>query len=335
MIDKKVVLVLGAGASYGYGFPLGYQLIKRVTQCAADGESQILTQGFHRDLLDEFAHALPRAQVGSIDEFLETREDLRILGKVLIAYVLCKCKIEGNLYAGAKEDWVQHLLRFMRTSNLQEFAENQLTVVTYNYDRSFDLLLYNHLKQKFKKDDDEVRDVLKHIPIIHVHGQLGRLPHQAEEIDHYREFETNVDTATLALATNGVKVIYEEDVKDNPEYAEAHAAIRQAEQVVFLGFGYHDINVNRLRLPECCARPEKATLVGLSGTAFELTPDEMERVKRQFRRPNPRGKTGIVLYPQTCTEFLRNNHTHFMHPKPNPAYPSEEALNAAAVQGTQ
>lgn len=329
MIDHRVVLVLGAGASQPYGFPLGRGLINRVVSVAGEKRKNLIDWGFDGRVIDNFTQALRRARVRSIDEFLESRKGYVPLnfGKALIAYELISCEKEDNLYP-AQDDWVRELFGFMCTETLEEFRNNKLTVVTYNYDRSFDLMLFHYLKEKHSAQDEQVQEVLSKIQIIHLHGQIGLLPHQyTRNSEPHRGYTPNLTHQDIIMAINGIQIIHEDvDVANEPEYKRAHDAIRLAEYVIFLGFGYHQTNVQRLRLPECCARSFGTSRVHLAGTGYNLTDSEMKRVERQFRNPGgaPRPTIGLNLERCTCTEFLRNNHDLFMK---LPSYPDYPILN--------
>lgn len=93
MIKRKTVLILGAGASKAYGFPLGSELQKIIRDIFRAGHfNQLLDDcNFTQDLIESFRDALYRWPPSmSIDAFLEGRltDKERTLGKVLIALAL-------------------------------------------------------------------------------------------------------------------------------------------------------------------------------------------------------------------------------------------------------
>lgn len=333
MIDKNVVLVLGAGASHPYGFPLGGKLVTNLTKLSHRFPQRFKDWGFASNKISSFQRALRRAKVKSIDSFLESRSEFINLGKILIAIELMRKEDEDLLYP-AKDDWVVELFDFMSTPTLDEFRQNKLSVVTYNYDRSFDLMLYNYLKEKYPASEEQVLEILEEIQIIHLHGKLGDLPH-VRNGGSQREYSSVIEREEINVASSGIRVIHEDmDVETDPEYQRAHEAIRQAESVVFMGFGYHQINVDRLRLPDNCMRLVGTPLVKLAGTAYGLTPDEMDRVKRQFRQPAVSGMFGLDLQPCTCTDFLRNNYNLFMKAQNYPVYPQVEIVEKAPAEAS-
>ena len=58
-------------------------------------------------------------------------------------------------------------------STFEEFGNNKLSIVTFNYDRSLEHYLLNSLMTLHGKTRDECAQALKKIPIVHVYGQLG------------------------------------------------------------------------------------------------------------------------------------------------------------------
>lgn len=60
----------------------------------------------------------------------------------------------------------------------QEFGENPVSFIRFNYDISVEYYLFNCLKNSYRQTDDEGAKQLRKIPIVHVHGNLGALPWQ-------------------------------------------------------------------------------------------------------------------------------------------------------------
>jgi hypothetical protein len=73
MISKNTVLVLGAGASYPYGFPLGKQLKQKILslQERPDDYSAVHELGYLERDISEFQRRFRGSQLDSIDLFLE------------------------------------------------------------------------------------------------------------------------------------------------------------------------------------------------------------------------------------------------------------------------
>ena len=90
MIERSTVLVLGAGASAPYGFPLGNQLCERIIRETGQGDNQQLREilvnfGESTDAIDDFRNAFQLSAMPSIDSFLARREKFIKVGKAAVA----------------------------------------------------------------------------------------------------------------------------------------------------------------------------------------------------------------------------------------------------------
>lgn len=306
MIERPVVLVLGAGASEPYGFPLADDLKK--TAIEGRGSLHEKFEWLHPNagqVIDDFLWKLRGSKCGSIDAFVENRAEFLDVGKALIAYYLIRCEQEAGLYAsGIKGDWYQYLFEMMLSDGFDSFTENKLSVVTYNYDRSFEYCLFEALRSRYGRDPTECADKVRSIPIIHVHGKLGALPELDGEGRHYEE---KTDEPYLRLAIKGIRIV-SEPIDDDPVFADAHAVLKQAEIVIFLGFGYLPENIERLQLNE--HRNERTVYYG---TAVGLTESECEETQALFPRRTitegllPRIRLDPEAQSRNVREFIRNH----------------------------
>lgn len=184
MITKKTVFVLGAGASKPYGLPLGEELAEKlVRQTNYDDTGnkeclEILGNASGNSLneentLTEFRSEYSKAKAESIDAFLESRQHYIPCAKHAIAWILLKHEREDALFAmDNKGDWYKLLIR-MLGAPYARFHENQIAIITYNYDRSLEHTLYNSFstRESDKVSKDEWIAKLKEcVPTIHLHG---------------------------------------------------------------------------------------------------------------------------------------------------------------------
>ena len=82
MFNKNTVLILGAGASAPYGFPLGTGLVDALMTGPERQAADIIADHFghgEREIA-EFKLSLGRSMLGSIDQFLSDHPDLVALG---------------------------------------------------------------------------------------------------------------------------------------------------------------------------------------------------------------------------------------------------------------
>ncbi len=177
----------------------------------------------------------------------------------------------------------------MRTDRPERFADNKVKVVTFNFDRSFERRLYTTLLASYGLDQGAAASLAATVPILHMHGQLGSERWLKPD---GREYGPNASVAQMKQMFEDIKIVHEEVPPERIEVCRSW--IDEAHSVVFLGFGYHRTNVQRLTLDE--HRPRKKNVIG---TAYGLTAPEAERAWKLFGnkvRPELRvGKTCLAL----------------------------------------
>lgn len=241
MIKEKTILVLGAGASQPYGFPLGRDLRQQILNNIGNPslpQFKVLVEcGFDPKFIQSFHFNLFNGIQDTIDDFLDDRSDFREIGSFAIAQVLMSLELEDHV--SVKHDWYPFLFKLL------DFRKPEpspiMGIVTFNYDRSLEHYLTRTTEVSFL---DKVRanasQKLHALPIIHLHGQLGAYPNRP-----YGNKETLDD---LREASKAVKITSDSELDDSPVYATAKRLVDEAKQVVFLGFGYHKRSLERLGL---------------------------------------------------------------------------------------
>lgn len=296
-IATPTVLVLGAASSAHCGYPLGMQLISQIVNAQRSGSGIPLPTCWEKAHVDQLVNRLSRAAHSSIDAFLETVPAEVDLGKYLITYCLKQNENVDSLFPPHQSGWYQYLFNSLLGPSGEPFANNCFTVVTYNYDRSLEAYLYHALIARLGITETEALAALRKIPIIHVHGMLGRFPETL--------YETINDVDSIRDISTGINIIHE--IRDSPndfcsnEFRDANAAISEAEKVIFLGFGFHRDNVRRLKV-NWTSRPSRQVL----STFWDTSPEEYNRLMSRL------GEFGISrdmlrnTYGGPCESFFRH-----------------------------
>lgn len=306
MIKKRTVLVLGAGASIPFGFPSGkdlyYEIAHRLPgdafREAADERSYI----FPPEEVETFKIALLNSGEESVDSFLaagRAYNSYNEIGKAAIAWALIPREEHGMIVGEVSRgvNWYRHLWRSLSDASFTSFArDNRLAIITFNYDRSIEQFLFTALKARYTKSDKECAQVMAKIPLVHVHGQLGPLPWQANRTQlDVVPFNGERTPDAIRSGMANIKIMKEQD----GEYDGVRPLLSEAEKIIFLGFGYHADNLQRLGIAELDAAGK--TIVG---TCLGMKPREISSIHDHGKLDIDRDVLG-----QGCLEFLRNNVT--------------------------
>lgn len=132
-----------------------------------------------------------------------------------------------------------------RGGSVDDFARNKIAFLTFNYDRSLEFFLLEALQNKYGIGLTQAQQLLDEIPIVHLHGQLGKLAAKVDPQTGTRPYMVNLAPASIALAAEGISIVHE-DIGSYPQFGRARDLLRTAEQIWILGFGYLRENVERL-----------------------------------------------------------------------------------------
>ncbi len=222
----------------------------------------------------------------SIDSFLEHRPEFLDVGKAAIASYLLPYETMTRLFPNS-DTWYGYLLD--RLPPQLEALEGRLAVVTFNYDRTLEHYLFTALVNRYNRSAAEARAALAAIPIHHVYGSLGPLPVDANPDGQAVAFGEPIGPGTLTRSASTIRIIHERELS-NEGLEGAHQVLREAERVIFLGFGYDRTNLDRL----LAYGPSSRTM--FMGSAMEMTGAEVTLAQGHIRR------LGSVAIPQLDNE---------------------------------
>lgn len=306
MVEVETVLILGAGASWDYGFPTGEELVKKICKMFRPRQSEQYELfyelgGKHgSDMPDRFITALQLANPFSVDAWLEHNTGFIEVGKIAIAIALLYREKEAGLRPEVNGDWLQ-LLYHRLDSPFEEFQNNKLSIITFNYDRLVEEYLFRAFKHwHTEKSESECEEKIKHLRILHVYGSLGRLEWQKDDsgspLPQVR-YGTSLDANTVAFAADSIKIIPGISDQLPKEFKEARELIANANALYFLGFGYNKTNMTRLGL-DTLRKPSK-----MMGTAYGLDYQRTREIVRLSISSLQR-QGGLIALP--VYEFLYN-----------------------------
>ncbi len=327
MITTPTTLILGAGASYPYGFPLGKKLVDDILDLFPRMEyvenvdtfrfpkTDFIRKLKHLEFEDvfmyEFSNNLRNSKVDSIDSFLENKENSEFLeiGKISILQAISSYENSQELFN--TDDWYRILWNalYANTKSKEGFRLNKVSIITYNYDRSLEYYLLNCIKHSYNLSDKDACILLFNtIKIIHVHGKMGYFQIQDKELNLNMGFynilnygEDITDYNKLKTLSKNIKIIHDENINESDEIKEANRILANTIRICFLGFGYAEDNIKRLKISNQYGTTE------ICGSAFDMSDKEIAVKTTNFIFLNPYAHINLYNKNAKCNEFLKNH----------------------------
>ncbi len=298
MIKTNTLFILGAGASKPFGYPTGIELRESIITVTKEKEI-VQSLGGHVDVhndrvqLYEFINAFKGSGVYSIDSFLEYRPEYMYIGKMAIAASLIEKEVDNHLRT-TEGNWYMYLFDRIKVS-FEKLDQNNISFITFNYDRSLEQFLFEAIRNLFGKKPEECAEKIEKIPIVHLYGQLHPLPWQEESGIMYSPNKRLIKRLKTAPIT--IKIISDErEVDSSEEFQKAYKLVKDARRIYFLGFGFDETNLKRLKIS---LMKEKM----IWGTALGLETSKYNWVTEYFQAQN----TGIVLHKGDALSLLQES----------------------------
>jgi hypothetical protein len=296
MIGTPTALVIGAGASWAYGMPLGEGLLLQAQALTPKSEiygllaSNRTPPGAVAEL-DACLNDIRRYHGPSIDSFLENQPRHREIGhEIIAAFIGQAARKAGDLgrCQDPSEDWLGYVTEHMRqgASRFADFVQGnrKLAFITFN----FDSVIENRLlaaANGYYNIGREAATAVGAIHVVHVHGRLPRL-------------DRPLSSAWIRDSARQIKVIHDE--LDRNVVLHAREILKQARVICFLGFHYRRENLQTLGLLENIHDQWSPQWYG---SAYGHEDGEQSRVRRIFGRK----KIVLGLKDGNCRDMLRRH----------------------------
>lgn len=273
MFKSKTLFVVGAGASAEAGLPIGSELTAKIAALLQlELQYENLTKGDRvifnalRKLAGQpewvgnqflgsgrgLAEAMDLAQ--SIDTFLESHSGNREyvqLGKLGIVRAIAIAEASSKLQPtkdgqspfilkNLSNTWYYSLARQLFSGvsvDNPEKAFDNVSFVVFNYDRCLQVFLIQAAQKYFTMNAQQAGELISRVNFIHPYGSLGSI------------FECSVGRVPFASHDFDILTVAN-SIRTYSETSNVAAAIRQrvcaAETLIFLGFGFHEQNIDLL-----------------------------------------------------------------------------------------
>jgi hypothetical protein len=329
MFRAKTVLVLGAGASFEAGLPVGVELKNNISKLTRYRMKFGEIDSGDRVFLNEVTRGLPGVQVqivisalskisngityvSSVDNFLEVHRDDELIqkcAKAAISKEISDAERHSALFVDRSniyntldtsrlcKTWhleLAHIALEKANSDALATALRSFSIISLNYDRCAEWFLFNALMGLYNLSSGDAAELLKNLRVIHPYGAIGS-PSWSSGTEA-EEFGPDM-RGRLALAANRIKT-FTEDVSNLPEVATARQEIEAAGNIVLLGFSFHPQNLQLLapkRVSLKKARNVFGTTLGMSAEDTRVVQQELEK----------RFTAAVTLQGLSCVEYMR------------------------------
>ncbi len=244
----------------------------------------------------------------SIDEFLdEWRDvpDMLTVGKLAISHQILTSERATPFFlkeenSGAiapvmtaiRDSWLGLVLRYANPGAPRRQVNDCLrgiSFITFNYDRLLERALYWFIRFGQNQPQDQAVQQYRFIPIKHAYGSLGGLPIPNDGVVPLGS-EAPYD---IQRGASSIRTFTEES--ESEHRAAIQELMREADKIVFLGFGFHPRNIE-LILPEYF----RNSGVKLYGTSIGLR----QRTKDLLDLDLNSAGTSIELHDKFCGPLI-------------------------------
>jgi hypothetical protein len=314
LLRRKTTFIVGAGASKDFGFPLGQELVSNI-RSRVDTErmnpnhsrpvfNAAMESKQNADQRRDFGEAATDLCGGlvaarSIDRLLQSRMDRPLvvdMGKCSIATEILQQ--EGNCQIGKRADgdwserhyslvhaqdtWIARLFSILHegvTPKQSSDVFKDISFITFNYDRCIERYLGLAFQHILNLSPNEAYDVAAQVETVHVYGSLGDLPDKLGN----GGILFGGDAIFTRRAADSIRT-FTEGAEDGT-LQKVRAIIDDAEDIVFLGFGFDPVNLSTLFDQKVPISPVVRRNKRLFGTGLGAGPMEIETLHKYLDRP--------------------------------------------------
>ncbi len=282
MVKDNTVIVVGAGASKEFGLPIGSELLYEVSKVLRisregpriddeiiDSALEIYTYKFkphdpyygQKSLISAAKNIIQAIPLSlSIDNLIDERKDkdIEVCAKIGIAKTILDAEKNSTIYFNpkdsynldfekSKQTWLNHIFKIIKQNcDFDSLPErlDQVKFIVFNYDRCVEHYIYNAIQNAYSVNEYEAKRCMQHLDVYHPYGKVGSLPWMDNE--NPIEFGESIKPDKLVSLLNELKTFTEGIDKQESEILWIRKSISEATTVLFLGFGYHSLNLRLL-----------------------------------------------------------------------------------------
>jgi len=285
LFNSKTAFIIGAGASAEVNMPVGNILKADIARRLhfsnmppdEDVGDRFIWDAIQRQVKSEdmlgstimdYRNAATQIMEGmqtasSIDTYIDTHKDnnkIALCGKLAIIRSILKAERSSSLfydinqtpnlrYSKIENTWYMNFFRILISGSEKgkerKLFEN-LSFIIFNYDRCFEHFLFAALMNHFQMPPVEAMKLVESIKIFHPYGPVGPKPFPADIAGDGGVPFGSPDRGNILELSENIKT-FTEQLTDHTQLANIHGVIDQADKIVFLGFAFHDQNLELLQ----------------------------------------------------------------------------------------
>lgn len=355
MLNRQAssVFIIGAGASCEFDLPAGDKLKQSIASKlnfsmddfgkyhGGDNEIRLaLTLRSNEDptfnnWIDStllISQAMPLAP--SIDNFLNIHSDnevVKFAGKSAIVKCIIEAEKSSRLYydpftsrakqirfRNSENTWLNSFFKSVTTNcSLGELCIRfkKISFIVFNYDRCIEHFLLHAIMLYYNIDIDTSASVLSNLDIYHPYGTVGKLRNHA--VTAPTPFGASLQPNEIIRLANNITTFTEGSNKSDTELFEMRKTLAEASQIVFLGFAFHDINMELL----CAHKSSKIieTNPRIFATAFGQSSSDTEEIAKMLSKRFRCQKSAIIIRNDIKCNELLNEYSRAIDIKGSPA----------------
>ncbi|WPG36731.1 hypothetical protein [Variovorax sp. EBFNA2] len=336
--EKKphTVFVLGAGASFEAGLPVGAELKNRIAKLI-----DIRFSGGHHDHTGDYAvmeafrsygrenridvNNLLRAAWGirdampqaiSIDNFLDAHRGnilIEIAGKIAITRAILAAESKSKLYVNRVNSqlnfgnldgtWYNKFFQVLTENcRLDDMPEriSAVSIISFNYDRCLRHFLLHSMQNYYQASRQKIEPIINKLEILYPYGSVGVLPEIEKNHENETPFGEELHGSNLLAIASKIKTFTEGTDEAASEIIRIRQVMQQSSRIFFLGFAFHPLNMELLAPKGTASEDQMQRVVG---TAFGLSNSDIEVISDDLndRLGSP---LQITLPSITCSDLF-------------------------------
>ena len=180
-------------------------------------------------------------------------------------------------WCNIRVSWLPQLFNTLTEGRRVEDVANileKVAFIIFNYDRAVEFYLARSIKNHYRISEKDVHDILNSTAFFHPYGTVGRLPWQNgnRPVTDFGSAEKR-QLLQISYAIN----TFTEQIEDSVELGNIRNTVDEADQLIFLGFAYHDANLELIQ-------PEKTKdLKRIIGSAYGISEPDCEVIDDSLR----------------------------------------------------